>query len=553
MDNNTPQQLYPKLLDITRSLFPQGKEVKPPPEDIAAVFAELKHTLEPHAPDVVVFALRYRDESLRKLLGTGTDEALDYIKYGLNSEEADSQRTAVEILGTIDSSAALGALEYALLGCKDINVRSSAAFYICLKGDPGIDIIARAASNENQDIRLAVIGGVYQFFINVKVWFEPNWQPENDHQRFLIGVLKKALNDEYPEIRRRAIDVLTINRQITFNEIEQSLRDSDKMVREQAVMALFHNDSIAKREYYLLIASALEDVHSAVSAAALKLLRREGIHKVDVEPFIDSIIDQIVVRASGQPNIDFNPDIVNEVIQLAINVSPRVKNQVLLKLCDLAFQNDLDIRERAIQVVAKVDRDDFLRRVRLRADKQPDIANQILYQLGQAGLGPTQSSSLKQYTEQLADLEKRSLARWDEIAKQSESNFRFRNVLTAVFFAVSLIVLGAGLVAFFAAKDTVTQGLGAAMSAVTVLAGMWYRAWQAPVGDIRDSFVQQAAVETTFMGFMNRTGQVRLLFQQQYATGEMSLDELGKYQKMIADAQAQTAQELALLKSKDQK
>lgn len=267
------------------------------------------------------------------------------------------------------------------------------------------------------------------------------------------------------------------------------------------------------------IALALEHPDAASATEVLKKAQyHEETHRnVSIglaNAIAFAVIEELVIRTPSQSD-RFNDVVVAQCLLTLIERSPQLRSIVQEKLCYLAFQDSLEVRNRAIQVITKIDLEDFLHRIRLKADAQPEIANQILYQLGEANLGPTQSRYLDQYADQLKKLEEKSLERWDEMAKQSKFNFWFRNVLTGVFFAASLIVLGAGLVAFFSAKDATTQAIGAVLSALTTLAGMWLRAWQAPVGDIRDSFVQQAAVEATFMGFMNRTGQIRLFFQKQ--------------------------------------
>ena len=296
-----------------------------------------------------------------------------------------------------------------------------------------------------------------------------------------------------------------------------------------------------------MVAYALEHPDGHIASRVIHKVSESSIS--EIQTIVRAVIDELIVRKPNCPD-RFNDKITANYLKSAINRSPQLYRQIQTELCNLAFQDDPKVRERALQVAQNLDADDFMQLVRARAEEHPEIAAKIMYLLGRSETLPAPQKSLKTYTDQLQDLEKRSLARWDDMAGQSRINFWLRNGMTVLFFIAGLVVIGTGLWLLVAGNDPAKQVVGGAVSALTAIGGMLVKFWQAPVTGIRDSFVQQAGVETTFIGFMTRTGQIRLLFEQSFAKGEITIEALGSYQKMVAEAQSQTAQELALIKTK---
>lgn len=261
-----------------------------------------------------------------------------------------------------------------------------------------------------------------------------------------------------------------------------------------------------------------------------------------------SIIDRLIAQNPNRPNYYFNDEVVAECLRVTTQRNPQLRRQIQTRLCALAFQDDLEVRERAIQVAANFDISDFLQLVRTRATEDPNIAAEIMYRLGRSEPLPTQQQSLGKYISHLQALEDRTLTRWDEMAKQSKINFWLRNGITSLFVIISAGLIALGVYLVLTADDNLAQGIaGGSLTILTTLGSMLTKFWKEPVKDIRSSFRQQAAVEATLIGFMTRVGQIRLVFEQNFAKAEMGLEDLSTYQTMIADVQKQTAQELELI------
>jgi len=364
----------------------------------------------------------------------------------------------------------------------------------------------------------------------------------------VIPHVVRALKTEEPRrVQRGLISVLGKTGEPAIEVLDSILFTlTDVYVVRLTVDVLFEIGEPAAH----LIALALEHSESATSAFIMRRINdpnlRDRVSIALVNAITDAIIDELIVRNPDRPD-HFNDKITAECLQAAIDRNPQHRRKIQARLCDLAYQDDMEVRERAVQVGANLDLNDFLQLVRSRASQNPDVFAEIMYRLGRSEPLPTQQAIAK-YSGKLEDLEKRSLERWDDMAGQSRSSFRLRNIITTVYFLVSLAVIGVGIWLFVTADNVTQQGIGAAVSALTAVGGILMGFWKFPIEDIKSSSIQQAGVEATFIGFMTRIGQIRLLFEQNYAKGEMSIEELGTYQRMIADTQTQTAEELALVK-----
>jgi len=302
-----------------------------------------------------------------------------------------------------------------------------------------------------------------------------------------------------------------------------------------------------------LVALALEHPESAVASYVMHQIAygKHGQSSVEiglVHAIVDAIMDELVIRDPTRPN-HFNDKTTAECLQTLIDRSPQVRKSIQARLCDIAFADDSEAHERAVQVGANLDVDGFMQNVRMRAYEHPDIAARVFYRLGIDTPTPSQRQSLTGYTERLENLEKRSLQRWDDMAHQSKIGFWLRSSLTVVYFVASLAVIGIGMWLLVTSDDAITRGIGSFVSALTTIGSMLTRFWKAPVEDIKGSFIQQAGIEATFIGFMTRIGQIRLLFEQNYAKGEIRIEELDTFQRMISDTQTQTIQELAIVRT----
>ena len=302
-----------------------------------------------------------------------------------------------------------------------------------------------------------------------------------------------------------------------------------------------------------LVALAIEHPESAAADCIMRKIAYDGSGRSSVDvglvhSIAEAAIDELVIRNPDRPN-NFNDESTAQFLQTAIGRSPQLRKVVRVRLCNMVFTDDSETHERAVQVAAKLDTDGFMQDVRMKAREHPDIAARVFYQLGVDAPAPSQRQSLTDYTERLERLEDRSLKRWDDMAHQSKVSFSLRNWLTVGYFVASLVVIGVGLGLWVTSDDVITQGIAGIVSALTAIGSMLTKFWKAPVDDIKDSLIQQAGIEATFIGFMTRTGQIRLLFEQDYARGEIGTEELETLQRMIADAQTQSNRELALVRT----
>ena len=60
----------------------------------------------------------------------------------------------------------------------------------------------------------------------------------------------------------------------------------------------------------------------------------------------NAIIEELIIRDPSRPN-NFNNKTTAECLKVIIHRSPQLRRTILTKLRDIAFEDDLEIRERA--------------------------------------------------------------------------------------------------------------------------------------------------------------------------------------------------------------
>jgi hypothetical protein len=361
--------------------------------------------------------------------------------------------------------------------------------------------------------------------------------------------LDNALEEtEDPILQRYLISILGRHGSSALSVLDKAFwRLKNYRVAEDAVDVLFE---IGEDAAYL-IALALEHSDSRISSRVMMRINPSpnGFTPAPVEmasPIAWAVIDQLVGRDTSRPEHS-NEVVTAQCLDACIARNPQLRRPIRAKLCDLAFEGTAAVRARAQHLASQLDLEDFLQCVRVKAADMPETAGEIMYRLGRAEQLPTQRESLRKFAGQLEALNERSLERWDSMAWQSKISYWLRFALTISYSLAGLALILLGVNLLLTSDDVASQGIGGAMSVLTMLGGILARFWRAPLEGLQESSTRQAGLEATFIGFMTRTGQIRLQFEQEYAQGEIGADSMKAYQDMIAKAQAQTARELALI------
>jgi len=263
----------------------------------------------------------------------------------------------------------------------------------------------------------------------------------------------------------------------------------------------------------------------------------------------EAIINELIVRSSGRSSEYFNSRVITQVLEGTIQRNPRLRSQIQRELCNLAYQNDGGVRERAVAVARRLGADEFAPLVKARAEENPTAAAAIMRMVGgseaTAFFSELQSQTLERFRAPLVELEEVSRQRWNELTRQARSSFYISMAMSVGLFLVGTTIVIWGLVLLTRSNELSQQIGGGLLSALAALATTFSgRFWKDPVEHIQRFSAQQARLQAAFIGYMNRVAQLRLVFEHDYATGEIKLDELEAYQRMLSEAVTQASQQL---------
>lgn len=143
-------------------------------------------------------------------------------------------------------------------------------------------------------------------------------------------------------------------------------------------------------------------------------------------------------------------------------------------------------------------------------------------------------------------LEQISLQRWEQLTRQARTGFYISMAMS-----VGLFFVGTGIIVWglwlLTSRENLTQQIGGGiLTAVAALATTYSgRFWKDPVEHIQRFSAQQARLQTAFIGYMNRVAELRLVFEHQYSTDGVSIEQLKSYQELLGNAIDQASRQLS--------
>jgi len=411
-------------------------------------------------------------------------------------------------------------------------VRQTAVYALGMIGEPALGALSRALDDADAEVRRRAVNAL------------------DDIGEPALEALTRALDDADAEVRRRAVNALDGIGEPALEALGHALEDEDKDVRRYTIEVL---TGIGKPAVHLL-AVALEDPEGWYSDSLIRYLSGQdsafGYGGIEAHhDMAEAIIDELIIRSSGRSSEYFNSKVVTKALQGTISRNPRLRGQIQRELCNLAYQNDSRVRERAVAVARGLGADEFAPLVKARAKDNPTAAAAIMRMLGgseaAAFFSELQSQTLERFRAPLVELEEVSRQRWNELTRQARSSFYISMAMSVGLFLVGTTIVIWGLVLLTRSRDLSQQIGGGVLSALAALATTFSgRFWKDPVEHIQRFSAQQARLQAAFIGYMNRVAQLRLVFEHDYATGEIALDELEAYQRMLSEAVTQASQQL---------
>jgi hypothetical protein len=296
----------------------------------------------------------------------------------------------------------------------------------------------------------------------------------------------------------------------------------------------------------LLESNDLDTARGALQALRYLL---DNIPTFSEQDAINNIMEELVVRTSGRPNEYFSGDVVDEALRLVTKGRPRARSQLIQRLATEAYQYTGDIRGRIISTAKLLGEGEFAARVKARAKENPAATADIMSTLGgseaAAFFAEEQSRRLADYRRPLVELEDVSLTRWNELSRQAGYSFLTSTVMSFGLFFLGATIIVWGLVLLTLSPDLSQQLSGGSLAALAAfLTTFSGRFWKDPAEHIQNFSAQQARLQAAFIGYMNRAGQLRLLFEHDYEAGHVSLDDMASFQMMLSDAINQASEQL---------
>ena len=394
-------------------------------------------------------------------------------------------------------------------------------------GEPALQALAHALNDEDVKMREATVYALGQIG-------EP-----------ALAALTHALDAPDVDVRREAVEGLGKIGEPALEALGRALEDADKDTRGTAIEALFKIGKPAIR----LLAVALEDPDGWHTQEVFEYLSIHRINDIEAHDVAEAIINELIIRSSGRSSEYFNSRVITQVLEGTIKRNPRLRGQIQRELCNLAYQNDGGVRERAVAVARGLGADEFASLIKARAEENPTAAAAIMRMVGgseaAAFFSELQSQTLERFRAPLVELEDVSRQRWNELTRQARSSFYISMAMSVGLFLVGTTIVMWGLLLLTRSSHLSQQIGGGVLSALAALATTFSgRFWKDPVEHIQKFSAQQARLQAAFIGYMNRVAQLRLVFEHDYATGEIKLDELEAYQRMLSEAVTQASQQL---------
>ena len=401
-------------------------------------------------------------------------------------------------------------------------------------GEPALDHLTDLLEHDSQFVR-------YRAVAALSLIGEPALNP-----------LSRALGDPDIEVCTAAAEGLTQIGKPALPHLVHGLDDARLEVRLAILSGAIDYWSDDCRPLWTVAVMGLEDEDSRLVGETLSAL--ETLKKAElIEGAYNAIIDELVIRESQRPDPYFNPCVTTDALQALIKQAPRLYNQLLGTLCDIAYGSDGPVLARSVSVARQLSPEDFAARVKARTTQDPDTAADIMRQLG----GPEstaffaelqtelQTEALENYHQRLQELEEIGLRRWEELTDQTRWGFYINMGMGIGLFMVGTGIIIWGLVLLTRSDSLAQQVGGGLLSAVSALATTYSgRFWKDPVQHVQRFSAQQARVQAAFIGYMNCIGQLRLAFERDYTMGNINPDTAERYQNMLTEAIDQVSQQL---------
>lgn len=355
---------------------------------LQAAFEELS-ALGPIAFEALPFT--FKNQTIKDILVVAGERALPYLESAIFSTMPQHMRAfqdrqyaeqAIRVLGSIQSIA-MPLLIRTYREHQDSHIQIAAAYELS-QTHQGLAAVKEGLSNKNDSLRYAAVYGLAWVVSNSYYGFRGEERLSERDEEF-IKLLLPFLEDPNPKIRERVLRLLVEIKRATLDIIDRALEDKDISIRSEALNGLFHYK--IDRSNAATLVKIFEDRSSEISNSAIdKMFTQRYTDQAEDAPeaVADAIIDLLIVRSTGRPSEYFNPAVVARALGKVFENNPRLYDQTLQQLRELAYEHNGDIRRRCVFVAKRINEGDFTALVNERAKDNPEKANAIYQSLGVA-------------------------------------------------------------------------------------------------------------------------------------------------------------------------
>jgi hypothetical protein len=388
-DNN--QSIISKLSQISRYLDSSLKDGNIiTDETYLTLFNEIE-VLDPGFE--VAMELAVRDQIIRIILIKGGTRLLPVLENYLDKltskynpyqyqEQQNKLESAIVILGEIGSSSVPLLIKLLTKPQKYEIVRALAAQKIARIND-GMKVLKELLREGDTDegLRYAILEAFSKIAIlrNIEKEIEREELPADMQSKEIIQILISHSNDTSPIIRRLILSTLIETNTISIDQINKGVDDLDIEVRKLALDGLSRmNINLSNAATYVKF---LEDTNGKICEDAINSLSPNNFRsEIDYEALANLIMELLIIRKTDRPATSFSPDICSKALKKIFVLAPHLYIPSLSQLCDLAYQNDNEIKKRSILVAIRINEREFVALVNEKS-KNNKIAAREIYKL----------------------------------------------------------------------------------------------------------------------------------------------------------------------------
>ena len=409
----------------------------------------------------VGIAMAKKNPRIIDILSLGHEKSLEYLEAILkNTEPSDtySHENAAEVLKRIG---AIGVdLAEKFFQQTNPEARTILVSLMFIHTRNIFSILSTILKDERNMSRPEIIRGIYLGIMRI------GDNKLSNEQEKILQIIQNLINDKDRSVRLESFVLLGRSSRLSRDEFFKWSEDIDLSVRKNFVDFLFSRKLDEKTtDGYI---NLLEDSVGEVVQECFNLLEKEW-RRINPDEAINSIFDILVERKNGKPDTYFNPSIVAKFLSLLDRNYPHTNTDSLIRLRDLAINNNGGIRRRAISIAKIFAVNEFIDMVIEIKKEKPNEVNELLqyfrYDFKETPLYNQISKAEPGNIQENAAIQIQLLANYHENGlKQARTSFIWAIIISIAGFLSLLISIGFLISSSFTNIVAIIAAIGSCIS-----------------------------------------------------------------------------------------